>query len=73
MKEAREGCAWLEDVDKDTFVRFSQYAYTEDYVAADPDIVLDSSMIGDTSTIANDAAPCQVEFDAKGTVESAFS
>ncbi|KAF4453642.1 triacylglycerol lipase [Fusarium austroafricanum] len=35
MKEANERCATLPDVDSDTFVRFSQYAYTGDYQAAE--------------------------------------
>lgn len=38
MSEAKEGCALLEDVEEQTFVQFSQYAYTGDYSAADPDI-----------------------------------
>ncbi|KAI9762719.1 MAG: hypothetical protein M1840_001186 [Geoglossum simile] len=37
MLEAREGCACLEDVDEETFVRFSQYLYTGDYSATTPD------------------------------------
>lgn len=45
MSEAQEGCAWLEDVEESTFVRFSQFAYTGDYIAADPEILLDSSNI----------------------------
>ena len=45
IKEAKEGCAWLEDVDEYTFIRFSQYAYTGDYVATDHEILLDSSTI----------------------------
>lgn len=45
MSEAQEGCAWLEDVEESTFVRFSQFAYTGDYIAADPEILLDSSTI----------------------------
>lgn len=36
MLEAKENCAHLEEVDEQTFVRFSQYAYTGDYDAADP-------------------------------------
>ena len=55
MSEAKEGCALLEDVDVGTFVRFSQYAYTGDYVAVDPDIVLDSSMIASPKFVANEA------------------
>ena len=39
MSEAKGGCTLLEDVDEGTFVRFSQYAYTGDYIAADPDII----------------------------------
>jgi hypothetical protein len=54
MSEAQEGCAWLEDVDEHTFVRFSQYAYTGDYRPADPDILLDSNSIAATySTLGN--------------------
>lgn len=48
MSEAKESCAWLEDVDESTFIRFSQYAYTGDYIAADPEILLDSSTIACT-------------------------
>ena len=59
MSEAKEGCAFLEDVEESTFVRFSQYAYTGDYTAADPDNILDSSMVAATSTVANDAAASQ--------------
>lgn len=45
MIEANEGCAWLEDIDEDTFTRFGQYAYTLDYPVPDPDILLDHSTI----------------------------
>ncbi|MCJ1347306.1 hypothetical protein MMC31_005529 [Peltigera leucophlebia] len=50
MSEAHEGCASLEDVEESTFIRFSQYAYTGDYFAADPEILLDSSTIACAST-----------------------
>jgi len=33
-------CALLKDVEKQTFVQFSQYAYIKDYSAADSDIYL---------------------------------
>jgi hypothetical protein len=39
MAEAKESCAFLEDVDEDTFVRFVEYMYTDDYSAPDPVIV----------------------------------
>ena len=55
MSEAKEGCAMLEDVDERTFLRFSQYAYTGDYIAADPDILLDSSTIPSPRFAANEA------------------
>ena len=56
MSEAKEGCATLEDVDERTFLRFSQYAYTGDYTAADPDILLDSSTIPSPHLAANEAS-----------------
>ena len=45
MLKAKEGCAWLEDVDECTMVRFGQYANTGDYAAAEPDILIDASNI----------------------------
>lgn len=57
MLEAKEKCALLEDIDDDTFVRFSQYAYTGDYIAADPEILLHSSAIATTHHALNDACP----------------
>lgn len=52
MKEAREGRVEWPDVDGETFVRFSQWAYTGTYLAAEPDIVLYPSDI--TTEQAND-------------------
>ncbi|KAI9778136.1 MAG: hypothetical protein M1839_008345 [Geoglossum umbratile] len=46
MSESQSGFAVLDDVDKQTFLRFCQYVYTGDYAAADPDILLDSLMVG---------------------------
>ncbi|KAL9125882.1 MAG: hypothetical protein Q9217_004981 [Psora testacea] len=57
MKEAKEGCTPLEEVDEQTFVRFTQYAYTGDYVTADPEILLDSSAIATTDSAQNEAPP----------------
>ncbi|KAK7957986.1 hypothetical protein PG988_012834 [Apiospora saccharicola] len=45
MKEAKEGRVTWDDVDDETFVRFIQWAYTEDYSTAEPDILLDASNI----------------------------
>lgn len=63
MSEAKERCALLGDIDDDTFVRFSQYAYTGDYIAADPEILLDSSAIATTHQALDDASPNRVEYD----------
>ncbi len=61
MSEAKEGCAPLKDVDEGTFVRFSQYAYTGDYVAADPDILPDSCTITSTHLVPNEVSNAQPE------------
>lgn len=45
MKEARDGCACIEDVDEDTFARFLEYCYTGDYAAAEHAVVLDATSI----------------------------
>ncbi|KAI5463200.1 hypothetical protein BGZ63DRAFT_353234 [Mariannaea sp. PMI_226] len=39
MKEAREGRVEWPDLDVDTFVRFAKYAYSRDYVEADPEML----------------------------------
>lgn len=50
MSEANEGCALLEDLEESTFIRFSQFAYTGEYIAADPEILLDFTTIACPST-----------------------
>ena len=35
MSEAQKGCATLQDVDRGTFIRFIQWAYTGQYFAAE--------------------------------------
>lgn len=46
MCEAKEKCVKWPDVDEKTFVRFTQWAYTETYVTEEPEILLDHSLIG---------------------------
>lgn len=48
MSEAQSGSAILEDIEEHTFIRFCQFAYTGDYDAAEPEIILDSSAIDAT-------------------------
>jgi hypothetical protein len=45
MTEAREKCAFLEDIDEDTFMRFIEYLYTDDYSVPEPEIVVKPSDI----------------------------
>lgn len=53
MSEAKEGCAFLEDTDEHTFLRFSQYAFTGDYTTANPEILSDAPSIPTTPTSNN--------------------
>ena len=59
LSEAKGECALLQDVDEGTFVRFSQYAYTEEYIAAASDILTDSSTITSTYLVPNEASNAQ--------------
>ncbi|KAI9891153.1 MAG: hypothetical protein M1814_002996 [Vezdaea aestivalis] len=49
LKEAREGCAFLEDIDKSIFVRFTQYAYTGGYDTVNPGNMSESPPVTDTA------------------------
>lgn len=51
MREARDGYACIEDVDEDTFARFLEYCYTEDYPAAEHAVVLDAASIQQESPV----------------------
>ena len=46
MIEAEREYAVLEDVDEDTFTRFTQFAYTGDYAVAEPDVISSRSDVG---------------------------
>ena len=48
-REAKEGIAVLDDVDEQTFARFLQYAYTKDYLPAQPDIIEDGGQLNDNA------------------------
>lgn len=62
MKEAKELCALIEDVDPQTFARFGQYIYSGTYHAAEHHVLLDADAIGkdaitrDTNEDSRDAA-----------------
>ena len=45
MREAKEQCAWLEEVDEETFARFMEFLYTGDYPAATHSVILDCNSI----------------------------
>ncbi|KXT13982.1 hypothetical protein AC579_8848 [Pseudocercospora musae] len=45
MKEAKEGCGCIDDVDADTFARVVEYMYTRDYPAAEHSVLLDAASI----------------------------
>lgn len=45
LKEAQTMRVEWPDVDEQTFVRFTQWAYTKSYVTEEPDIILDQSSI----------------------------
>jgi hypothetical protein len=46
--------------------------HTGDYAAADPDILLDLSMIGSTQVVANDAPLEVIGFDAGKSPDEGF-
>ncbi|KAK5726339.1 hypothetical protein LTS12_027452, partial [Elasticomyces elasticus] len=54
MLEAKELCASLDDITPATFVRFGQYIYTGDYLAADHVVILDSASIEGDQDNGND-------------------
>lgn len=62
MAEATSRVATLVDVDPGTFARFSQWGYTGDYTAVQPEILLDSSMIG-TEQPNTEAKPDDLKYD----------
>ena len=63
MSEAKEGYAWLEDVDEHTMVRFGQYAYAGNYATAEPDILIDAFNVLPEKSASRDGLPKEVERD----------
>ena len=49
--DAKEGCAILEDVKGSNFILFVQSTYTRDFIAADSDIMIDSSVVAAESCL----------------------
>ncbi|KAI9888788.1 MAG: hypothetical protein M1814_006293 [Vezdaea aestivalis] len=68
MKEAREGCATLEDVDQSTFSRFAQYIYTGDYDPAHPEMSPENSPTIIPDSTSNDGESCPVDIDEQHPV-----
>lgn len=59
MCEAKEKCVNWPEVDEKTFVRFTQWAYTETYVTEEPVILLDHSLIGAPNSPEEIPAPAK--------------
>ena len=58
MSEAKEGCSSLEDVDTDTFVRFSEYAYSGDYTVPEPEIDIGASQTATMNGVEGISGNC---------------
>jgi hypothetical protein len=54
MSKAKKKCVSLKDVNKNTFVQFNQYAYIEDYVVANSNILSNSCTITFTHLVSNE-------------------
>ncbi len=65
MSKAKKRCVSLKDVDENTFVRFSQYAYTEDYIAANSDILPDFFTIISTHLVSNEVFSAQSKSESE--------
>jgi len=56
MTDVKKRCALLQDVDRHTFVQFSQYAYIKDYIVVNSDVLLDFFMIIFTHYFSNETS-----------------
>ncbi len=65
MLKAKKKCVSLKDVDENTFVRFSQYAYTEDYIAANSNILSDFFTIISTHLVSNEVFNAQSKSESE--------
>ncbi|KAI9894747.1 MAG: hypothetical protein M1814_002104 [Vezdaea aestivalis] len=68
MKEARERCATLEDVDQSTFSRFAQYIYTGDYDPAHPEMSPENSPTIKPDSTSSGGKSYQVDIDEQHPV-----
>lgn len=67
MKEAKELCALIEDVDPQTFARFGHYIYTGTYHAAEHRVLLDTGVSDEYSNTHNpNQVRCNAEPDIHG-------
>ncbi len=70
MTDAKKRCALPKDVDRRTFVQFSQYAYIEDYVIVNSDVLLDFFTIISTHYFSNETS---IEIDDDEALSSSSS
>ncbi|KAI9841076.1 MAG: hypothetical protein M1838_003786 [Thelocarpon superellum] len=69
MEEARQGVARLEDVSEETFVRFTQFAYTGDYVPPSFQIAAGAEELEKSNPYASDDDPWKL-IQSKGKKKS---
>ncbi|EOO01092.1 hypothetical protein UCRPA7_3362 [Phaeoacremonium minimum UCRPA7] len=79
MREATEGVVEWDDLDEDTFVRFGQYAYTGEYDAAEPDILLNCDAVASNETTSGatqdqqaPAQPITISSDDENVTDAMF-
>jgi hypothetical protein len=53
----------LKNINENTFVRFSEYIYTENYITANPNIIFYSIKLGNRKSITDNSAFKKVNLD----------